>query len=215
MKSLKNYILESIKPLSSNKKGIVVFDIDDTLLKSDPNTIKIYKTVPGEKEIALSTDEYAKDPDALDMNKRSWFSYRDFRDEEKVYKSIIEGTPLIKNLKIMDAYLNAGYDFSFLTARSCEDVIKNALSEFLKKISKEMGLFKQIDTQFKKTLSHAINDYTKKYKGYTDSEKKANVLKSLCKQYDAVVFVDDDMKNIRSARELNLPNLKVVKAWEN
>jgi acid phosphatase class B len=215
MKSLKNYILESIKPLSSNKKGIVVFDIDDTLLKSDPNTIKIYKTVPGEKEIALSTDEYAKDPDALDMNKRSWFSYRDFRDEEKVYKSIIEGTPLIKNLKIMDAYLNAGYDFSFLTARSCEDVIKNALSEFLKKISKEMGLFQQIDTQFKKTLSHAINDFGKKYKGYTDSEKKANVLREMCKKYDYVVFVDDDMKNIRSARELNLKNLKVVKAWED
>lgn len=215
MKSLKQYINESIKPLHPNKTGIVVFDIDDTLLKSDPNTIKIYKTVPGEKEIALSTDEYAKDPDSLDPEKRSWYSYRDFRDEEKVYKSIIEGTPLIKNLKIMDAYLNAGYDFSFLTARSCEDVIKSALSDFLKKISKEMGLFKQIDTQFKKTLSHAINDYTKKYKGYTDSEKKANVLKSLCKKYDVVVFVDDDMKNIRSAKELGLKNLKVIKAWED
>ena len=184
MKSLKQYINESIKHLHVGKTGIVVFDIDDTLLKSDPNTIKIYKTVPGEKEIALSTDDYAKDPDATDPEKRKLFSYRDFRNPEKVYKSIIEGTPLIKNLKIMDAYLNAGYDFSFLTARSCEDVIKSALSDFLKKISKEMGLFQQIDTQFKKTLSHAINDFTKNYKGYTDSEKKANVLKDMCKKYD-------------------------------
>lgn len=215
MKSLKQYINESIKHLHSGKTGIVVFDIDDTLLKSNPDTIKVYKTVPGEKEIALSTDDYAKDPDATDPNKRKWYSYRDFRNPEKVYKSIIEGTPLIKNLKIMDAYLSAGYDFSFLTARSCEDVIKTALADFFKKISKEMGLFQQIDTQFKKTLSHAINDFTKNYKGYTDSEKKANVLKEMCKQYDYVVFVDDDMKNIRSARELNLPNLKVVKAWEN
>lgn len=215
MKSLKTYILEAIKPLHANKKGIVVFDIDDTLLRSDPGTIKVYKNEPGKKEIALTTDEYAKDPDAVDPAKRSWFDYRDFRDDEKVYKSIINGTPLIRNLKIMNAYLNAGYDFSFLTARSCEDVIKNALGEFLGNISKDMGLFKQIDTQFKKTLSHAINDYTKEYKGYTDGEKKANVLKDLCSEYDFVVFVDDDMKNIRSAKELGLSNLKVIKAWEN
>ena len=37
----------------------------------------------------------------------------------------------------------------------------------------------------------------------------------MCKKYDYVVFVDDDMKNIRSAKELGLSNLKVIKAWEN
>ena len=28
-----------------------------------------------------------------------------------------------------------------------------------------------------------------------------------------VVFVDDDTKNIRAARGLNIDNLKVIKAW--
>ena len=46
MKSLKNYIFEAIKALPNNKKGIIVFDIDDTLLRVDKNKFKIYKTMP-------------------------------------------------------------------------------------------------------------------------------------------------------------------------
>ena len=45
-------------------------------------------------------------------------------------------------------------------------------------------------------------------------KKKGNVLKKLCKEYDRVVFVDDDNKNVNAARGLNIKNLKVIKAWE-
>ena len=31
---------------------------------------------------------------------------------------------------------------------------------------------------------------------------------------DKVVFVDDDTKNVRAARGLNIDNLKVIKAWD-
>ena len=43
MKSITQYISEAIKKLPRNIKGIIVFDIDDTLLKADSDTIKIYK----------------------------------------------------------------------------------------------------------------------------------------------------------------------------
>ena len=132
MKSLESYIFEKIKVLPDSVKGLIVFDIDDTILKVDPSLMGIYKNEPGKQEIRLTTDEFAKDPDAEDPNKRDWFDYRDFKDPMKVYNSIITGTPLIKNLKIMDNYIQAGYDFCFLTARSCEDVVKKALSDFLK-----------------------------------------------------------------------------------
>ena len=56
---------------------------------------------------------------------------------------------------------------------------------------------------------------TKNYPGRSDAEKKSNVLKYLCKKYDRVVFVDDDTKNVNSARNLRIPNLRVIKAWEN
>jgi len=213
MKSIEKYINEKIKDLPDSIKGLIVFDIDDTILKVDPNIMKIYKKEPGKQEIGLTTNEFAKDKDAGDLNKQDWFDYRDFKNPIKVYNSIISGTPLIKNLKIMDEYIKAGYDFCFLSARSCEDTVKKALSDFLLFRDKD-GKLKELGNVFKKIFSHAVNDEIKKYPGDTDAEKKANVLIKLCKKYDRVVFVDDDNKNIDAARELNIKNLKVIKAWE-
>ena len=220
MKSLIQYIkesllLERIKQLPASVKGLIVFDIDDTLLKVDTDVLKIYKNVPGKPEQALTTEEFAKDPDAADPNKKSLFDFRDFQDPVKVYQSIISGTPLIKNLRIMDDYIEAGYDFCFLTARGCEETIKTALDEFLRVRNRDNNTLRKLGDTFKKTLSHAINDMTKNYPGRSDAEKKSNVLKYLCKKYDRVVFVDDDTKNVNSARNLRIPNLRVIKAWED
>lgn len=214
MISLLQYINERVKDLPSSVKGLIVFDIDDTLLRVKKGSMNVYKKEPGKKEVMLTTDEFAKDPDASDPNKRNWFDYRDFRDPLKVYNSIIEGTPLIRNLRIMDDYIEAGYDFCFLTARSCEDIIKKALDTFLLH-KDDTGAMRSLGDKFKKTLSHAINDDSKGYTGSSDAEKKANILKKLCKQYDKVVFVDDDRKNVSAARDLNIHNLKVIKAWSD
>jgi len=214
MKSLIVYINEKIKDLPDSTKGLIVFDIDDTILKVNPALMKIYKKEPGKDEIALTTEEFAKDPDASIQSHRSWFDYRDFRDPIKVYNSIITGTPLIKNLKIMDDYIKAGYDFCFLTARGCEDIIKKAIGDFLKFRDKD-GALKELGDSFKTTFSHAVNDDYKNYPGENDAEKKGNILKNLCKKYDKVVFVDDDHKNVSAARELNINNLKVIKAWDD
>ena len=214
MKSLTQYINEAIKHLPKSVSGIIVFDIDDTLLKVNPDVIKIYKKNENGTEIGLTTEEFAKDPDSSDPNKIDLFDLRDFRDPVKVYNSIISGTPLIKNLKIMDSYVEAGYDFCFLTARGCEDIVKNALNDFLRIKDSETGELKELGEIFKKTLSHAVNDEYKSYPGKDSAEKKANVLKMLCDKYDKVVFVDDDTKNVRAARGLNIDNLKVIKAWD-
>jgi FMN phosphatase YigB (HAD superfamily) len=213
MKSLQQYIFEKIKPLPDSISGLIVFDIDDTLLKSNPETIGVYKREPGKEEIRLTTDEFAKDPDAADPAKKSWFDYREFRDPVKVYNSIISGTPLIRNLRIMDDYVEAGYEFCFLTARACEETIKKALDDFLR--IRKSGALKELGDIFNKTLSHAINDESKKYPGKDDAEKKANILRKLCKKYDRVIFVDDDKKNISAARNLQIKNLRVIKAWED
>lgn len=213
MKSLQVYIFEKIKTLPNSVKGIIVFDIDDTLLKSNPESIGVYKKEPGKPEKRLTTEDFAKDPDAADPTKKSWFDYREFRDPVKVYNSIISGTPLIKNLRIMDDYIEAGYEFCFLTARACEETIKKALDDFLK-VRKPDGALQELGDIFKKTMSHAINDESKTYEGANDAEKKANILKKLCNKYDKVVFVDDDHKNVSAARGLKIDNLKVIKAWD-
>ncbi len=199
-------LTEEIRPES---KGILVLDIDDTLLSANPDVIKIYKSFNGGKEIPLTTGQFANDPDKGKPGFK--FDIRDFRDPQKVYDSIVKGTPKLKNLKLMDAYIRAGYKVCFLTARGLQDTVEKALKNFLR-TRDNSGELVELGKIFKTSLSAAVNDEAKKYPGKNDGEKKANVLKNLCSKYNKVVFVDDDPRNIVSARELKIPNLTVVKA---
>lgn len=214
MKHLKQFIQEAIQHLPYGKTGIVVFDIDDTLIQADEGAMSIGKFVDGNRKhkISLSTGEFAKDPDAKEH--KDWFDFSDFQNPHKVVQSIINGTPLLKNLRILDAYLNAGYEFCFLTARGCEDAVKYAIQNVIK-YRDENGVLNNIAPYFNKDVSAAINDSNKAYKGRTDAEKKSNVLREICSKFDYVVFVDDDNKNVAHAKELNLNNLTVIKAWKN
>lgn len=214
MKTLKKYITESIKPLPNGQTGLIVFDIDDTLIHADGSLIKIYKHPNGDKslpEVALTSAEFAEDPDA--KNHKDWFDYREFQNPVKVTQSIIHGTPIIRNLRILDAYVRAGYEMCFLTARGCEDAVKYGIKKMLK-FKDEDGELKDISSKFNSKLSAAVNDMNKKYKGSSDAEKKANILIELCTKFDKVVFVDDDQKNVDNAKALKLDNLTVIKAWK-
>jgi FMN phosphatase YigB (HAD superfamily) len=214
MKSLLQFINESINKLPYGKTGIVVFDIDDTLIQADEDVMSIGKFVDGDRKhkISLSTEEFAKDPDVKEH--KDWFDFSDFQNPQKVVQSIIKGTPLLKNLRILDAYLNVGYEFCFLTARGCEDAVKYAIQTVIK-YRDDKGVLNNIAPYFNKDVSAAINDSNKEYDGCTDAEKKSNVLKEICSKFDYVVFVDDDNKNVAQAKELNLNNLTVIKAWTN
>ena len=211
MKHLNQFIQEAIQHLPYDKTGIVVFDIDDTLIQADKNVVSISKFINGDRKnkISISTEEFAKDPDAKDH--KNWFDFSDFQNPQKVVQSIIKGTPILKNLKILDAYLNAGYEFCFLTARGCEDAVKHAIQNVIK-YRDENGVLHNIDPWFNKAVSAAINDSNKEYEGKTDAEKKSNVLREICSKFDYVVFVDDDNKNVAHAKELNLNNLTVIEA---
>ena len=211
MKHLKQFIQEAIQHLPYDKTGIVVFDIDDTLIHTDEDVMSIGKFINGDRKnrISLSTKEFAKDPDAKEH--KEWFDFSDFQNPQKVVQSIIKGTPILKNLRILDAYLNAGYEFCFLTARGCEDAVKHAIQNVIK-YRDENGVLNNIDPWFNKDVSAAVNDSNKEYEGKTDAEKKSNVLREICSKFDYVVFVDDDNKNVAHAKELNLNNLTVIEA---
>ena len=206
-------ITEAIKHLKFGVSGIIVFDIDDTLIRANSNNIKIIKYINGDRNNIkyLSTAEFAKDEDV--KQHRDWFDFREFNTPNKVIDSIISGQPIIRNLRILDAYINAGYEFCFLTARGCEDAVTYAIETFIKYRDKD-GILKSISPKLNKKLSAAINDVNKNYKGDNDPEKKANVLRKLCKLFDHVVFVDDDKKNRQNANDLGLSNLVVIKAWD-
>ena len=202
-------IVEEIQPLKNGKKGCVLFDIDDCLLKADSKAIGIWKEKPGEQPIRLSTEQYAKDPDAA--THKEWFSYKEFRDPEKVYASIVGGTPLLRQLRLLDAHVKANYDIAFLTARGLQDVVDAALRAFLK-FKDSNGKLLPIGDKLKSEISAAVNDDFKAYPGANDPEKKANIIKKVCQAYDKVKFVDDDLKNVQAAKALKIPNLQVILA---
>ena len=122
----KAYELNEENKLPNGVTGIAVFDIDDTLVKANSSVIKIYKSVNG-REIAISTAQFATDPDKEKMGKNVVyynktneapsegiaFSIREFRDPTKVYNSITQGTPIIRNLRILDDKIKAGWDIAF------------------------------------------------------------------------------------------------------
>ena len=207
-----------------SEKGLVVFDTDDTLVKANPNVIKVYKSING-KEIALSTAQFATDKDKAAMGKNVKmynttadapatgiaFSIREFRDPKKVYDSIVKGTPILANLRLMDNYVQKGWHVSFLTARGLEGTVAKALSNFLR-TKNQSGKLVPLGDSFKKAISAAVNDEDIKYAGIDDGDKKGRVLRRLCSYYNYVVFVDDDARNINAANALGLKNLKVIKA---
>lgn len=213
-KLIENILLnESIQPLAAGKKGIIVLDIDDTLLTAQ--NIFIHKLLPDGKVIKLTPEQYAKDPDSKKKNDPSSgikFSYEEFRDPKKVKNSIVTGIPIIKNLRIMDSYIKAGYQIAILTARGLEDVVYKALNKFLMFRDAD-GELKAVKNMLARNMVNAINDEAKVYKGTTDFEKKAIVIKELSKSYDYVKFLDDDEKNITAVKGLKLNNVQAIKAW--
>lgn len=184
--------------LPEGKNGILLLDIDDTLLKSDSSLLKIYRKLPTDKEeVALTTDEYAKEHVSQDNKK--YYDYRDFRDPKKVYMSIVKGAPLINNLKVVDDFYNGGYKLGILTARGCADAVKKAIKAFLKVRDKNGNLIK---APISESDIHCVNDDKSNYPGDTDYEKKQNVLRDYAKKYDYVYFIDDDAKNLAAVKAL-------------
>ena len=186
--------------LPEGKTGILLLDIDDTLLKSDPSVLRIYRKLPTDKkEVALTSAEYAKEHVTPDNKK--YYDYRDFNDPAKVYASIYKGAPLLNNLRVVDAFYNGGYDLGILTARGCADAVRRALKDFLK-VKDENGNL--IPVRIAANNVHCVNDKKGSYPGDTDFEKKQNILRKYAKDYnyDYVYFIDDDAKNLNALKAL-------------
>lgn len=181
-----------------NNKGILFLDIDDTLLKA--KNIFIYRSADHPSGPAkLTPEQYAKE--MVTAETKQYYDYSDFRNPEKVSKSITTGMPIIPNLKMMDIHIKNGWRIGILTARGMEDIINSAISEFLM-YKTPSGDLKKIGDKLVRDYVHAINDTNKQYEGKTDFEKKAKVLKKYANKGYQIKFLDDDEKNIQAVRKL-------------
>jgi hypothetical protein len=219
--------------LKDGKTGLVVYDIDDTLLKADPSVMGViikkftetgkWETVDREDTTQFATSKYK---DEKGHPKQGYkFDFSEFRDPEKIKQSFFKterdgkliskgAQPLIAQLRMMDSNLRAGYDVAFLTARGAEKAVFDNLMKWLKYRNLKGEIVDIRKNKVKLEYSRAVNDekYAKEYAGMTDGEKKAAFLKDKCSKYSIVKFVDDDKKNLAAMRALHLPNLKVIEA---
>lgn len=188
------------------ENSLLLLDIDDTLLKAQ--NIYIYRKLPSDKqEVKLTPDQYAQE--SVTAATKQYYNYRDFDNAEIVGKSIKTGLPIVSNLQLMDSYIKKGWKIGILTARGMEDVIFDSMKAWLK-IKDKKGNLKDIGDKLVRDLVFAINDDKKRktiYKGETDFERKANVIKDLSKKYNRIIFIDDDIKNIKKVKQLKLKNV--------
>jgi hypothetical protein len=196
------------------KRYVLLLDIDDCLLTA--NNIHIIKIFPDGREVALSPDQYAKKDREQDKKDGVKYDYREFRDPVKVANSIISGTPILRNLKIVDSHVNNGWEVGVLTARGLEDTVYSAIKKWLMWRDAD-GELKILGDKINRALVHAVNDSAKIYPGLNDFDKKANVIRKYAHVYDKVKFLDDDMNNVNAVRNMakkeNLKNVIVVRAW--
>lgn len=178
------------------KRGILLLDVDDTLLQA--RDIFIWRKLPTDKtEVKLTPQQYADEHTTPETKK--YYDYREFRDPVKVENSIEKGLPYINNLKVMDDFINGGYKIGILTARGMEDIVYSALKKFLK-YRTPVGDLKAAPLNRKYVF--AVNDDFKNYSGKTDYEKKKNVINKIRRYFDYVYFMDDDIKNLKAIKQL-------------
>lgn len=207
---LNNFLFEAIKAPPEGG-GIALFDLDDSLVLAQ--NIFIYRKNEDGAETKLTPDEFAKDTD----KEKKKYDFREFRDPKKIHDSITAGKPIWKNLRIFDAYVNAGWDVGILTARALEDVIYSALQKWLMFRDKS-GNLNPIKDKLSRNLVFAVSDDIKKYEGINSFEKKANVILTLSKKYSKIIMLDDDRANLEAIKKMAKNNgiekkIVLIPAW--
>ena len=196
---LREYTEQPLNELAKTNR-LIVLDVDDTLLK--PSGVYIYRNLPSDtQEIALTPYEYGLEN--VTPETKQYYDYRDFLDPVKTQQSIEQAEPIVTNLSVMDDYLKLGHQIAILTARSNEQVVFDGLKQWLMYKDRKGNLI-PIGDRLNRENVFAVNDTNRMttLESETDYEKKAEVMEKLVKAYDEIVFIDDDMKNIKQMKML-------------
>lgn len=172
-----NYILTleefTIRGKSSNK--VLVFDIDDTLIKSNAN---VYVKKNGEITKKLDSQEFNN----YKLNDGEEFDFEEFRDLNILLASEIK--PYFNTLK---REYDRGVHISILTARTGKDMIHDF---FIKKAGIDIHpnlIFTSGDDESNDTVA----------------EKKAKCIKKLAEYgYKILVFFDDNVDNLKKVKSI-------------
>lgn len=178
MKDISTYILERFTVAGTESNKILLFDVDDTLIRSD---IKVYVRKDGDIVKKLSSAEY----NTYRLKPGEYFDYTEFTDEELLNKKSV----FLKYWDTLKREYAKGTHIGIITARKGQDMFYR--------------FFKNNGIDIKQELVFAINDPKIRLHGETIEERKAEVIKRLVKWgYTTFVFFDDNEENLRTAKKL-------------
>lgn len=179
MKNLSEYIINRFSVAGTKSDKILLFDIDDTLIKSDIRVI--VKDRNGNIVKRLTSTEY----NSYRLKLGEEFDYSEFDDESVLNNRSI----FLKYWQTMKREYRKGTHIGILSARKKQDMFYR--------------FFAKNGIQIKRELIFTINDESLNIEGNTIEERKTFVIKKLYNLgYKTFVFFDDNETNLKHAKEL-------------
>lgn len=164
---------------SSNR--VLIFDIDDTLIKSDA---KVYVMKGGEVVRKLDSQEF----NSYRLGKGESFSFSEFEDLEVLMRSELK-----PYFKTMEREYRKGVHISILTARSGKEMIRKFF-------------MRRADIDIHPELVFTVGDDKS---DCTVAEKKGKCIKTLVDYgYKTLIFFDDNLDNLMQVKKIG-DNLNV------
>lgn len=180
MKNLTTYLTEKFTVAGTSSDKILLFDVDDTLIRSDINVYVVDKDT-GAVLRKLSSSEF----NTYKLKPNEDFDYHEFKDEELLNSKSV----FLKYWDTLQREYQKGTHIGIITARQRQDIFYR--------------FFKNHGIDIKNELVFAINDPKMKLKGETIKDRKAEVIKRIVKWgYKTIVFFDDNQANLNTAKKL-------------
>lgn len=178
-------------------RKILFLDIDNTLLIPD----NVYIYLKGYRKIRYTPQQYNNLN--LTTDQKIHYDFCDFRDEDIVKRSLLTSRVIKRTLSVIHSHLDSGYELGILTARGNESLIKRVMPIWLSKNLNRKFTMRQRNI-------HAVNDESVSYIGYTDSEKKYNVLSKALPNYKEVILIDDNVSIMNKIDKENNPQINGI-----
>jgi hypothetical protein len=159
------------------KETICIFDLDDTLVKTDA-MIRVYQKETGDLLHSLTPEQFNEF-----VNHGHTLDFEDFND----LQILLSGSLIEKNVKILKE-LALRYPIGIITARSH----LNSVLEFI--YQKRLPV--------NEDLVFVINDENFPFEGNVAERKKQAFILLIKRGYDNFIYYDDNLDNLEAAKSL-------------
>jgi hypothetical protein len=170
------------------KRKLIIFDLDDTLIKSEAK-IRVYDSTHNLEVTSLTPSQFNYHV----KTQSHYFGFDDFECEK-----ILGRSKFTKTFRSFRRYYKSGTPISIVTARSSDKIV--------------LDFFKAKNYPLRPSLIFAIHNHTKNFTGSVAERKQQAIQVLIDKGYNDIIYYDDNLENLKMAEELSSDqvNIKIV-----